>query len=232
MAQKVICLSAGHSDSDPGAVYNGLVERDIVEKIVAHASPILRAHGVGVLNPPSSLNLYQTIAWINVRKDQIDVCCEIHVNSSGKPNQGLGLEGWYYHNSNESKKFSDFLIDAVSVESGMNKERGSRDEGMLRWGKLGFVHNTKPLACLIECGFINTDRDREILSTEDGLYNIAKGIARGILSYWGMDWTPPVTSVPQESEVISQLQGNLAECKKECQQKSDILSKIAVLLGL
>ena len=230
---KTIALSAGHSDSDPGAVYNGLVERDIVEKLVADASDILRGHGVGVLNPPSSLNLPQTIAWINNRKDQVDVCCEIHVNSSSKPNQGVGLEGWYYRNSNESKNFAQFLVDGIAVESGMKKDRGVKDEKTANiWGRLGFVHDTFPLACLIECGFINTDMDRSILSSQSGLYNISKGIARGILSYWGLNWVPPKPQIPQESQELIKIRGELAVCREECQRLNDILAKISALLVL
>ena len=230
---KTIALSAGHSDSDPGAVYNGLVERDIVEKLVADASDILRGHGVGVLNPPSSLNLPQTIAWINNRKDQVDVCCEIHINSFKDPNVGLGLEGWHYANSDESKNFAQFLVDAIAVESGMKKDRGVKDERMSTpWHLLGFVHRTIPLACLIECGFINTDEDRKILSSETGLYNISKGIARGILSYWGLNWVPPKPEILQESQELIKIRGELAVCREECQRKSDILAKISALLVL
>ena len=231
--EKTIALSAGHSDKDPGAVYNGLVERDIVERLVADASDILRSHGVGVLNPPSSLNLAQTIAWINNRKDQVDVCCEIHINSSAKPNQGTGLEGWHYRNSNESKNFAQFLVDAIAVESGMKKDRGVKDEKTANiWGRLGFVHNTIPLACLIECGFINTDADRVILSSESGLYNISKGIARGILSYWGMDWVPPKPpSVPDNGELIK-TKAELVVCKVEIQQLKERMEKIRELSEL
>ena len=213
---KTIALSAGHSDRDPGAMYNGLVERDIVEKIVANASVILRAHGVGVLNPPSSLNLPQTVAWINARKDQIDICSEIHINSSAKPNQGYGLEGWHYRNSNASKIFTQFLLDRISTESGMQNTRGAKDEKHANiWRRLGFVHNTKPLACLIECGFINTDIDRKILSSESGLYDIAKGIARGVVSYLGLKWKPPTPQISEEQQALARIRVNLAEVKIE-----------------
>ena len=230
---KVVCLSAGHNDNDPGAIYKGLVERDLVEKIVGHASEILRSHGVGVLNPPPSLNLSGTVRWINDRKDQpIDICCEIHINSSSKPNQGVGLEGWHYRNSNESKNFAQFLVDGCAVESGMKKDRGVKDEKYHRWGKLRFVHDTIPLACLIECGFINTDEDRAILSTDTGLYNMAKGVARGVVEYLGLNWTPQKPSKPQESKELLKIRGELAECKKECQRLKDRLVKISALSRL
>lgn len=255
---KTIALSAGHSDKDPGAVYNGLVERDIVEKIVAYASPMLRSHGVGVLNPPSSLDLNGTIKWINDRSSQIDACIEVHVNSSAKPDTGFGLEVWHYRDSEESKKFASFVLDATGIESGMSVKRGVKDEKYANiWGRLGFVHNTKPNACLIECGFINTEMDRKVLSTDTGLYNLAKGIVRGIVSYLGITWVAPVGSISNEggysddnkAEIerlkklleeqkksydtqISDFKVSLADKEKECLRLSDLLLQISRLSTL
>jgi len=230
---KVIALSAGHSDKDPGAVYNGLVERDIVEKIVALATPIIKAHGVGVLNPPSSLNLVETIKWINDRSAQINICTEIHINSSAKPNSGFGLEGWYYRGSEESKSFASFLLDALAAESGMSKKRGVKDERYANvWGRLGFVHDTKPLACLMELGFINTDEDRAILSSEQGLYNLAKGVARGVVSYLGITWVAPKPEVKPDNQELIKLKELLAEKEVECQQLKDRLLQISRLSTL
>jgi len=230
---KVIALSAGHSDKDPGAVHRGLVERDIVEQIVKDASDILRAHGVGVLNSPGSLNLPQTVRWINDRSMGIDVCCEIHVNSSAKANQGLGLEAWHYRDSEVSKKFGQFLIDAIAAESGMSKKRGVKDEKTANiWGRLGFVHNTIPLACLVECGFINTNKDREILLIRSGLYDLSKGVARGVLSYFGMKWKPSVSTKPVEGKEFLQLKKELAECQKECLRQKGVLDEIRGLLNI
>lgn len=230
---KTIALSAGHSDKDSGAVYNGLVERDIVEKIVSYATPIIRAHGVGVLNPPSNLNLVDTIKWINDRSGQIDICTEIHVNSSSKPNSGFGLEGWYYRNSEESKKFASFLLDAMAVESGMSKTRGVKDEKYANiWGRLGFVHDTKPLACLMECGFINTDDDRAILSSEQGLYNLAKGVARGVVSYLGITWTAPKPEVQPDNTELLKIKQDLADKTRECEGLKDRLLQISKISTL
>jgi len=230
---KTIALSAGHSNTDPGAVYNGLVERDLVEKIVAYASQIIRAHGVGVLNPPSDLSLTQTIKWINDRADNIDICSEIHINSSSKPNTGVGLEGWYYRNSEESKKFASFLLDAMAVESGMSKLRGVKDEKTANiWGRLGFIHDTKPLACLMECGFINTDEDRKVLSSEDGLYNLAKGVARGVVSYLGIEWKAPQGPVVPDNKELIETQTKLADKERECEALKSKLKQISIISTL
>ena len=186
-----VALSAGHGAGDPGAVYKNLREDVLTIKITDRAAQLLREHGVGVLDVPDNLSLIQTIKWINDRANQIDLCVEIHINAGG----GTGVEGWNYAGEgNESDKLSQFLADAMSVETGL-KNRGVKDETTNLHGRLGFVHDTKPLAVLVECGFI--DGDYEFLSKDENLTKMAKGIVRGIVSYLGLPWKPVQDPAPQ-----------------------------------
>ena len=190
MGKKTICLSAGHQPGyDPGACSGGLEEAELNVKIVEKTARIIRSHGVGCLVVPDNLNLPQVVGWVNDRADQIDVAVEVHVNAGG----GTGVEAWHYTKSEPSKKLAQFLADAMAVETGL-KNRGAKDEKDCRFGYLYFVHNTKPLAALAECGFIDNDKDRELLKTNEGLEMFAKGVARGILGYIGVDWKPPTSN--------------------------------------
>ena len=74
--------------------------------------------------------------------------------------------------------------------------RGSKDESTNRWGQLGFVHDTKPLAVLIECGFIDTLEDLKLLGNEEGRFKIARGLARGICAHLGVTWSDDVPEDP------------------------------------
>lgn len=180
---KTICLSAGHSNSDPGAVFKDLGEAALTKQVTPLAAQYLRKHGIGVLEVPDTLSLPETIKWINDRKEQIQQCVELHFNSGG----GTGVEGWYYNNDAESKKFTQFILDALMAETGL-ASRGAKDESTNRHGRLGFVHDTVPLACLIELAFI--DGDYNFLKSQDGIKRLAKGVCRGILSYLGEQWKP------------------------------------------
>ena len=229
---QTIALSAGHSNTDPGAVYNGLVERDLNIKIVEVASKVLRANGIGVLNPPDNLSLVQTIKWINDRADNINVCLEVHINSSAKPNTGVGLEGWYYRGSNISKQFIYDVVEGVRKATDMSS-RGVKDEKCANiWGRLGFVHDTIPLAGLIECGFINSDVDRKLLGSEDGLYKIGIGIALGILDYFGIKYVAEKTKEEMDKQELSEIKGKLAEVVNSCQTKSDLVNKVSAFIKL
>ncbi len=187
---KTICISAGHYTFDPGAVYGNLQERDLTIEITNAVAEMLRLHGIGVLDVPDDIDLVGTIAWINARASQIDCAVEIHINAGW----GTGMETWYYHADVTSKKLAQFINDACIAETGL-KDRGVKDEFTAPPGRLGFVHDTQPLAVLTECGFI--DGDNNFLSNKENRYALAKGVARGILSYFGITWSPslltPVT---------------------------------------
>ena len=144
MPKKVV-LSAGHSFSDSGA-YNPnleLKESFLTIEIVKLCVPVLRSQGITVAIIPDDISLIDTIAKINKDYASYDLAVEAHINSGG----GTGVEGWYYQNDAVSKKLSDDILNGIVAETGM-KSRGSKDESTNRHGRLGFVHDTKPLACL------------------------------------------------------------------------------------
>lgn len=203
--EKTVILSAGHSLTDPGAICpwdKNITETKIVMQITRYAAEILRVHSVGVLEVPDDIDLQGTINWINTRPNTIDLAVEIHVNSASAP-EARGVEGWHYTKDEASKKLAQWTTDAVMAESGM-PNRGTIDETRNRWGILGFIHYTKPLAALIECGFITNKQDVEILTSQEGQYNVAKGVARGILGYMGLDWKPELLE-PQKKETYTPL---------------------------
>jgi N-acetylmuramoyl-L-alanine amidase len=195
---KTVCLSAGHAPGlDPGAVFEGLVEADLNIKIVRKAADFVRKHSVGVLEVPDNLNLVETIKWVNERDYQIDVAVEVHVNAG----RGTGVETWYYQDSQKSQKLAQFLVDGLAVETGL-PNRGTRDETTSRWGQLGFIHESKPLAALVECGFIDHHIDRNLLVSDSGLEKFSKGLARGLVEFLKVGWQPALL-YPPEAEVVA-----------------------------
>lgn len=243
---KTVILSAGHSLSDPGAVYDpGTKEAFLTMELTKLASDYLRKHGIGVLTVPDDLNLVSTIKWVNNRSTEthIELAVEIHTNSS-TDRKPRGVEAWYYHDFNtgkgseDSKRLAQAMVDAIQVEANM-PSRGVFDESTNRWGRLGFVHDTYPLAALLEAGFISNEEDRRILMDTKGRENIAKGICRGILTAMGETWRPellhPETKPEIEDAKDKQIEDlkkavasaesygerKLAEFKAKCQTRSD-----------
>lgn len=180
---RTVCISAGHQPGlDNGATYGGLREADLTVKIAARAAEALRNQGVGVLEVPHSLDLVQTIQWINARAKQIEACVEVHINAGG----GTGIEVWDYAGTgNLSDRLAKQLLDAMVRETGL-RSRGTKDELTNRHGRLGFVHDTIPVAALAECGFV--DGDNAWLKQDANLTKMAMGLAKGMLSFVGIPW--------------------------------------------
>lgn len=194
---KTVLLSAGHSLSDPGAVFDpGTKEAFLTMELTRLTADILRKHGVGVLTVPDTLNLTDTIKFVNARakEQRIDLAAEIHTNSS-TDRTARGIEAWHYYDfgknapSDKSRLLAQMILDGMAVESNL-PVRGNFSENTNRWGRLGFVHDTTPLAVLIEAGFISNEKDRSVLLSPEGRFNLAKGIARGILTNLGEPWKP------------------------------------------
>ena len=224
---KTIILSAGHSKTDKPVVVDGLRESDLNIKIVAVATDLLRGWGVGVLNVPDELSLVKTIAWINKNSPKADLAVEVHINAGG----GTGLEGWYYHNSSLSRKVSDIILSSIVGVTGMSS-RGSYDEYKNHLGKLGFVHDTKPLAVLIECGYIDSKVDRKWLTNDKGLYSISLGLARGIAQYLGLKVDVEKPSIDPKAKAILDFKAALADKNFDCQTLKTLGKALLTILKL
>ena len=235
---KTITLSAGHTpNGETGASANGLHEEIINIQITKKVAELLRRHSIPILEVPDDLTLVQTIAWINARASQIDLCLEIHLNAGG----GTGVEAWYYQNlvtkadDIESKNLATIVCETVAEETGW-RNRGAKGESTNQHGKLGFVHDTKPLAALIECGFIDNVSDIELYKTEEGVMKIATGIAKGLLAYIGEEWIPIPTHPPEDlnlqkkidelNEKIASLSGLVNQVKDRQDKLSDAVDNV------
>lgn len=232
---KTIIISAGHSLSEPGAVYlPGGKENFLTIELAKLVSTYLRNHGIGVLEVPDNLSLVDTIKWINGRASEgkIEACIEIHCNAS-TDKSAKGVEAWYYHDfstglgDEDSKRLSQCMVDAINVESGLSV-RGVFDESVNKWGKLGFVHDTKPLASLVECGFLSNNDDKEVLISTKGRENIAKGITRGVLTFLEEAWRPEVINPSVDTVSENTKDKQIDDLKKELDalKKSSNFDKI------
>lgn len=203
--EKTVVLSAGHSLEDPGAICpwdQNITEAKLTMAITQKAATVLRMKGIGVLEVPNELDLQPTIDWINSRPNKIDLAVEVHINSF-KDGNAYGVEGWYYNKDQASKNLAARIVDGIMAETGLSV-RGVKDETTNRWGLLGFIHYTKPLAALIECGFITNKMDMAVLATEEGQWKVAAGIARGMIEYMGLPWSPVIVDVQTPTKTIAE----------------------------
>jgi len=170
----IITITAGHSNSDPGAVNGKHKESEkaaLFRNAVAHyltaAGLSVKVDGVGTNNKPLS----DAIKLINGAR----IALEIHLNSSASKTSN-GVETISLP---KDKKLAQQLSGAVSGVFGLRLrgDGGWIDQTQSHRGKLGFVSKG---GLILELCFISNDA--EVAQFDKQYWKAAKAVAEVIIS--------------------------------------------------
>jgi len=203
---KRVFLSAGHSKTESGAVNyeRGIREADVNMGIRDVCSRELRRLGCEVVEPPDNFSLVQTISWINTRTNKNwtdnkeEIAIEIHCNSNTNVS---GTEAFFYTGCDVCKDLAVLLSKVNSKNLGITN-RGGKPDSWSRYGRFGFVRDTKPLAILVEMGFMGGDID---VVTNYEL--CGRSLAEGIAKWFGYEEEIEPTPEPPEEPSPEPLSG-------------------------
>ena len=175
-----IFIDPGHGGSDPGAVANGLREKDLTLKIAKYMRDYLLANYTGVEVRMSRTN--DTTVSLSARTNDAnkwgaDAFVSIHINAGG----GTGFESFVYPNVGQATRN---LQNAVHSEV-MKAFSGFRDRGK-KQANFHVLRETKMSAVLTENGFIDTKKDADFLKSEANLRKIGEAHALGVAKYFGL----------------------------------------------
>lgn len=183
-----VFLSAGHGGSDPGAVGNGLKEKDINLQIMLACQSELVRHGVTVVcsrttdeNDPVAEEVKEANA------SGADIAVSFHTNAGG----GDGSESFYYAGSSKGKKLAE-LCEKYTKQLGQNS-RGVKTNNLM------FTRATTMPAVLCECAFIDTAKDIAIVDTAAEQRAFGMAYAMAILEYLGISYKAKETSTSAAS---------------------------------
>lgn len=180
MARKV-WLDAGHGGKDPGAVGNGLKEKDITLAITLKVGKELERHGVKVgytRKNDKTVNLNSRGPLAN--KYGADVFVSIHTNAHNSNAQGV--ETYSFPNSKNGARLAKFIQDEVLKAKLYTKNRGTKT------ANFAVLRQSKMPAALIETAFITNKQDAQLLKNKQDEF--ATAIAKGILKYLGINYKP------------------------------------------
>src|SRR5690606_20927879 len=119
-----VFLDPGHGGSDPGAVANGLKEKNLTLAVAKECEKILKAAGVQVkmsrtrdTYPSLSARCQAANSW------GADLFVSVHINAGG----GTGFESYIYNGgvSAKTKRFQDILHKTIAAGCGL-KDRGKK----------------------------------------------------------------------------------------------------------
>ncbi len=180
-----IFLNAGHGGKDPGAIGNGLMERDVVLSIAQRAEKYLRDVGFEVKT--FQYDGLQTICD-DANAFKADIFISIHCNAGG----GKGAETYY---STAAGKELASAIQNQLIRSLPLVDRG------IKTGNLYVLKHTQMPAVLVETAFIDNTWDAMLLKEKEDEF--ARAIARGVTDYEMVEPAPDVLDEKEFSEHFS-----------------------------
>lgn len=185
-----VIIDAGHGGIDPGAVANGLIEKDLNLEVALKLNSFLSLANVKVVMTRSDDVLLgegetirkQKISDLKKRLEILSsqnncVFVSIHMNKF-EQSTAHGLQVFYAGKSDEARKLAQLIQDYSKLIDETNT-RNIKPDG----GNIYILENTDKTAILVECGFLSNNKDAVMLSTDEYKNKLAFIIYSGIIKY-------------------------------------------------
>ena len=177
---KKIFIDPGHGGSQPGAVGNGLKEKDLTLAIALECRRVLANEYTGHLIKMSrtsdkTVSLKQRTDMANAWG--ADFFLSIHINAGG----GTGFESYRW----VQKGSSTTMAVQKAVHAAVLKVSGWRDRGQ-KWANFHVLRESKPPAILTENGFIDTAADAKKLKDSAFIKKLGRAHAEGLAKALGL----------------------------------------------
>lgn len=185
-----IILDAGHGGEDPGAVANGLNEKDLNLQIALKTAAFLRLSGCSVVLTRSEDRLlynsgeesrkkyYDLHNRLKFAEDYPDaIFVSIHMNKFPMENC-QGLQTFYSVNDPRSALLAEALQSSSTLVMPDNRRTIKSDNKTIF-----LLKNLKMPAVIVECGFLSNTTDAEHLADKSYQDELAFALASGIGRY-------------------------------------------------
>jgi N-acetylmuramoyl-L-alanine amidase len=181
MAKKVY-IGVGHGGSDPGAVANGIKEKDVNLDVALACYTFLVKHGVSVKISRTK----DTEVWLEKRVKEAnafgaDLAVDIHHNAGG----GDGAEIYHTKYLGKGATLARNILAEMQL-IGQNSRGAKIKKNSLGEDYFAFVRDTTMPAVLCECAFLDNKTDVKIIDTKAERVKMGEAIAKGILKTLGV----------------------------------------------
>ncbi|SFA50888.1 N-acetylmuramoyl-L-alanine amidase [Parageobacillus thermantarcticus] len=197
---KKIFLDKGHGGSDPGAVANGLKEKDLTHRIVEYAMDYLQANYTEFAMRTSrkgdeTLTLSQRAKMAN--DWGADVFVSVHINAG----KGTGFETYVYNGGVSSRTIALQNVLHSEILAAMRQFGNITDRGKKR-ANYAVLRETAMPAVLTENLFIDSN-DAKLLKNEAFLKAVGEAHARGIAKFLGLPQKAKPQPQPKPQQKVS-----------------------------
>ncbi|MGE6379532.1 N-acetylmuramoyl-L-alanine amidase [Peribacillus muralis] len=195
---KKIVIDAGHGGRDPGAVGNGMNEKDLTLKLSRYMQDYLEANYTG-----HEVKLTRTTDVFHELSKRADIandfCADVFISNHVNAGKGTGYESFIYNKPNAATIALQNTINAEAITVAKKYGLGPHGEHKKR-GNLAVVRETKMPAILTEICFIDSN-DATLLKKDEFLKEMAAAYARGIATHLAL----PAKQKPEKIPVTGKL---------------------------
>ena len=171
----LIYIDAGHGGRDPGAVANGIQEKDVVLPISLDLGRALQSMGYSVYYTRTNdveVDLEPRVT--SAESVNADLFVSIHANSLASRNTGVnGVETYHARGSTVGKELAEY------VQSQIIANTGASDRSVKAAGFYVIARTSMP-AILVETGFVTNPTEAANLNNPSYQKRMAEAIASGI----------------------------------------------------
>jgi N-acetylmuramoyl-L-alanine amidase CwlD len=176
-AQTLVVVDAGHGGSDPGAIYEGVNEKDVNLAIAQRVADLLQAQGYQVLmtrDSDTAVGLYTRAEIAN--EAGADLFVSIHANAANNAPEFAGIYTYYHPSSRRGARLAQAIQTPVCAQT------GAVDRGIASANYV-VLRETDMCAVLVETGFMSNSAELRQLLTSAYQEKLAAGIVEGIEAY-------------------------------------------------
>lgn len=191
-----IWIDPGHGGRDPGAVGNGLLEKDLTLRLARKISYRLDKYmdtNVAMTRlEDRAATLMERVAMANSWR--ADFFLSLHINAGG----GEGFESFIYKGLSDS---SDTAKKQLTIHNEIIKATKWNDRGRKK-ADFYVLRETKMAAMLSESGFIDNKADASRLKLDSFLDKIADGHVNGLVQVFNLVKRPIPTTTPSQLHYV------------------------------
>ncbi|MBB5173788.1 N-acetylmuramoyl-L-alanine amidase [Texcoconibacillus texcoconensis] len=176
---KRIVIDAGHGGSDPGAIANGLEEKEIAKDVSLRIEDLLEDEDVDVIMTRDDDTFVELNERANIANDEFaDAFVSIHANSAANES-ARGSETFW--NSHYSSLQSEAL--AAGIQQQLIDTVGTANRGVFERNFHVVRYSMMP-STLVELGFMTNPADAEKLASDSDRQKMAEAVVEGLEEYY------------------------------------------------
>ena len=173
-------LDAGHGGTMPGAVVNGVYEKNITLDIAKRVYSLFNGSNIKVYVTRLTDSYVDNHKRAYMANYGADMFVSIHCNSISGDVEIYGTETLYAPHSGEGNGGLTSYTLASTLQKYVTNVVGTYDRGVKNRSDLIVLNRTTVPAALVETGFMTDSNDMSLLTSDNGRQKFANAIYQAI----------------------------------------------------